>query len=89
MTVLAEMARSLRVACSKASAILGVAGAPLLFRSDSTQEITGAIRSLLDSAFRARLAEARRRRAAEFGWERTARETVETHRWALDRSNHG
>jgi len=88
MTVLEAMSRGVPVACSNASAIPEVAGdAALLFDPDSTEEIAGAIRSLLvDAQLRARLAEAGRRRAAEFSWERTARETVETYRRALGSS---
>ena len=85
MTVLEAMARGVPVACSRASAIPEVAGdAALLFDPDSTEEIAGAIRSMLaDERLRARLAAAGRRRAAEFSWERTARGTVETYRRAL------
>jgi glycosyltransferase involved in cell wall biosynthesis len=85
MTVLEAMARGVPVACSDASAIPEVAGdAALLFDPESVEQISGAIRSLLfDSQLRARLAEAGRRRAAEFSWERTARGTVETYRRAL------
>lgn len=85
MTVLEAMARGVPVACSNASAIPEVAGdAALLFDPERTEEIAGAIRSLLgDPKLRTRLAEAGRRRAAEFSWERTARATVETYRRAL------
>jgi glycosyltransferase involved in cell wall biosynthesis len=85
MTVLEAMARGVPVACSRASAIPEVAGdAALLFDPESVEGIAGAIRSLLaDPDLRARLAEAGRRRAAEFSWERTARGTVETYRRAL------
>jgi glycosyltransferase involved in cell wall biosynthesis len=87
MTVLEAMARGVPVACSRASAIPEVAGdAALLFDPDSTEEISGAIRSLLrDAAIRERLAEAGRRRAAEFSWERTARGTLDSYRRALGR----
>jgi glycosyltransferase involved in cell wall biosynthesis len=85
MTVLEAMSRGVPVACSNASAIPEVAGdAALLFDPGSTEEIAGAILSLLgDTQLRARLSDAGRRRAAEFSWERTARETVETYRRAL------
>jgi alpha-1,3-rhamnosyl/mannosyltransferase len=85
MTVLEAMARGVPVACSRASAIPDVAGdAALLFDPESVEEIAAAIRSLLDDPqLRARLSDAGRRRAAEFSWERTARETVETYRRAL------
>ena len=86
MTVLEAMARGVPVAASRASAIPEVAGdAALLFDPDSTEEIAGAIRSLIgDEELRARLAEAGRNRAAQFSWERTARGTLETYRRALE-----
>ena len=86
MTVLEAMARGVPVAASRASAIPEVAGdAALLFDPDSTEEIAGAIRSLIgDQKLRARLAEAGRNRAAQFSWERTARGTLETYRRALE-----
>jgi glycosyltransferase involved in cell wall biosynthesis len=85
MTVLEAMARGVPVACSRASAMIEVASdAALLFDPERTEEIAGAIRSMLgDAGLRERLAEAGRRRAAEFSWERTARGTVETYRRAL------
>jgi glycosyltransferase involved in cell wall biosynthesis len=85
MTVLEAMARGVPVACSNASAIPEVAGdAALLFDPESVEEISGAIRSMLsDPRLRDRLAEAGRRRAAEFSWERTARGTLESYRRAL------
>jgi glycosyltransferase involved in cell wall biosynthesis len=85
MTVLEAMARGVPVACSRASAIPEVAGdAALLFDPESVEEIAVAIRSLLGNAqLRDRLAEAGRRRAAEFSWERTARGTLDTYRRAL------
>lgn len=87
MTVLEAMARGVPVAASRASAIPEVAGdAALLFDPDSTEQIAGAIRSLIgDEELRARLAEAGRTRAAQFSWERTARGTLETYRRALER----
>ena len=86
MTVLEAMARGVPVAASRASAIPEVAGdAALLFDPDSTEEIAGAIRSLIgDEELRARLADAGRDRAAQFSWERTARGTLETYRRALE-----
>jgi glycosyltransferase involved in cell wall biosynthesis len=86
MTVLEAMARGLPVACSRASAIPEVAGdAALLFDPERVDQIAGAIRSLLgDPQLRARLAEAGRRRAAEFSWERTARGTIATYRRAVE-----
>lgn len=86
MTVLEAMSRGVPVACSNASAIPEVAGdAALLFDPASTAEIAGAVRSLLvDPRLRTRLAEAGRRRAAGFSWERTARGTIETYRRALE-----
>ena len=86
MTVLEAMARGVPVAASRASAIPEVAGdAALLFDPDSTEEIAGAIRSLIgDEELRARLTEAGRNRAAQFSWERTARGTLETYRRALE-----
>ena len=85
MTVLEAMARGVPVACSRASSIPEVAGdAALLFDPDSVEEISAAIRSMLrDAALRDRLADAGRRRAAEFSWERTAAGTVETYGRAL------
>ena len=86
MTVLEAMARGVPVAASRASAIPEVAGdAALLFDPDSTEEIAGAIRSLIgDEELRALLADAGRDRAAQFSWERTARGTLETYRRALE-----
>jgi glycosyltransferase involved in cell wall biosynthesis len=85
MTVLEAMARGVPVACSRASAIPEVAGdAALLFEPESVEEIAGAIRALLgDAKLRAGLADAGRRRAAEFSWERTARGTLKSYRRAL------
>lgn len=85
MTVLEAMARGVPVACSNASAIPEVAGdAALLFDPERVEEISTAISSLLrDVALRTRLAEAGRRRAAEFNWERTARGTIESYHRSL------
>jgi glycosyltransferase involved in cell wall biosynthesis len=85
MTVLEAMARGVPVACSRASALTEVAGdAALLFDPGKVEEISGAIRSMLDDPqLRSRLADAGRARAAEFSWERTARGTVEAYRRAL------
>jgi glycosyltransferase involved in cell wall biosynthesis len=85
MTVLEAMARGVPVACSRASALTEVAGdAALLFDPVKVEEISGAIRSMLDDPqLRSRLSEAGRARAAEFSWERTARGTVETYRRAV------
>lgn len=85
LPVLEAMARGVPVACGRAQAVLEVAGdAALVFDHESPGEIATAIRSLLgDRELARRLAEAGRRRAAEFTWERTARGTVESYRRAL------
>jgi glycosyltransferase involved in cell wall biosynthesis len=80
LPVLEAMARAIPVACSTAGSLPEVAGeAALPF--DPTDEIAmgEAIAQLADPATRTRLREAGRRRAAEFSWVETARQTVEVY----------
>lgn len=80
LPVLEAMAAGLPVATTDRGALREVAGdAALLFDSDDTDSIAGALRRLLtDGDERARLAARGRERAALFPWSRTARET-----WAV------
>jgi glycosyltransferase involved in cell wall biosynthesis len=90
LPVLEAMARGVPVACGRTRAVLEVAGdAALVFDHDSATEIAGAMHSLLaDRELAGRLAEAGRRRAAEFTWERTARGTIDTYRRAMAEPTH-
>jgi glycosyltransferase involved in cell wall biosynthesis len=84
--VLEAMERGVPVACSDASSLPEVAGdAARYFDPRDEAEIAAAVGELLDSPDeRERLARAGRERAAQFRWERTARETVESYEraWA-------
>jgi glycosyltransferase involved in cell wall biosynthesis len=75
------------VACSDRSALAEVADdAALLFDPEDQAAVTDAVRRLVDEEpLRAELAERGRKRAAEFTWERTARETLAAYRKALHR----
>ncbi len=85
LPILEAMARGVPVACGQAKAVVEVAGdAALRFDHDDPAAIAAAIRSLLrDAGLRERLAEAGRRRAAEFSWNRTAQGTVVSYRRAI------
>ncbi|MEA2462111.1 MAG: hypothetical protein QOH90_2288, partial [Actinomycetota bacterium] len=85
MPVLEAMRRGTPVACADATSLPEVVGdAALLFDPHSVEAIATAARTLLGDAERAaELVERGRARAAEFGWERTARAAVESYCRAL------
>ncbi len=85
LPVLEAMLRGVPVACSNTSSLPEVAGdAALLFDPCNQEEITGAIRRLLDDrAFAERLAARGRERAASFTWERTGVASLEGYRSAI------
>jgi glycosyltransferase involved in cell wall biosynthesis len=80
------MQRGLPVACSNASSLPEVAGdAALYFDPLDEEEMTAAMKELLVCRERRKqLAEAGRRQARRFSWQRTARETTESYEraWA-------
>jgi glycosyltransferase involved in cell wall biosynthesis len=82
LPVLEAMARGVPVACSNSSSLPEVAGdAALLFDPHDERAIARAIERLLDDPAEAeRLRERGRRRAREFTWERSARQTLESYR---------
>ncbi|HEY8200304.1 MAG TPA: glycosyltransferase family 1 protein [Actinomycetota bacterium] len=92
LPVLEAMQRGLPVACSNTSSLPEVAGdAALYFDPLSEDEIAAAMEELLVSPERReQLAEAGRRQAGRFSWERTARGTAESYEraWA-ERGHHG
>jgi glycosyltransferase involved in cell wall biosynthesis len=79
------MQHGLPVACSSTSSLPEVAGdAALLFDPEDTMALAGAVKRLLeDDDLCIRLAGAGRKRAADFTWERTARETLAAYERAL------
>lgn len=83
--VLEAMAHGVPVACSNVSALPEVAGdAALLFDPERQDEITGAIRRLLDDpALAARLRARGRERVGHFTWERTGAASLAGYRRAL------
>jgi glycosyltransferase involved in cell wall biosynthesis len=83
--VLEAMERGVPVTSSNTSALPEVGGnAVLYFDPLDIAAIADAVeRLLVDRAFAERLAVAGRLRAAEFSWERTARETIEAYQRAL------
>ena len=83
--VLEAMAHGVPVACSNVSALPEVAGdAALLFDPERQEEVTGAIRRLLeDRALAARLIERGHERVASFTWERTGAASLAGYRRAL------
>jgi glycosyltransferase involved in cell wall biosynthesis len=85
LPVLEAMLRDVPVACSNTSSLPEVAGdAALLFDPERQQEVTGAIRRLLDDrALAARLVVRGRERAASFTWERTGRASLAGYRRAV------
>ena len=85
LPVLEAMLRDVPVACSSTSALPEVAGeAALLFDPERQEEVTAAIRRLLeDRALAERLARAGRERARSFTWERTAAASLEGYREAI------
>lgn len=86
LPVLEAMRRGTPVACSSTSSLPEVAGdAALLFDPESVDDMRAAIGRLLgDEALRADLAARGAARAAQFSWERAARETVVVYRRALE-----
>jgi alpha-1,3-rhamnosyl/mannosyltransferase len=78
LPVLEAMARAVPSVVSATSSLPEVAGdAALRVHPQSVADIAAALEKVLtDRALRARLAEAGRRRAATFTWERTARATL-------------
>jgi glycosyltransferase involved in cell wall biosynthesis len=88
LPVLEAMVRGVPVACSNRSSLPEVAGeAALLFDPEDVAAIAGAIERLLsDRELADRLARAGREQAARFSWERTAEQTVESYRRALQSS---
>ena len=85
LPVLEAMARGVPGACSDRASLPEVAGdAALLFDPDDASGIRTAIERLLgDAALRERLSAAGRARAAQFSWERCARETAAAYERAL------
>jgi glycosyltransferase involved in cell wall biosynthesis len=85
LPVLEAMLRDVPVACSNSSSLPEVAGdAALLFDPERQQEVTGAIRRLLDDrALAHRLAERGRERARAFTWERTGAASLAGYRRAV------
>lgn len=87
MPPLEAMTRGVPVACSRAPALVEVAGdAVEYFDADSAEQMAGALVNLLDHPARRReLIEAGHRRVAGFSWERTARGYAELYRRAAER----
>jgi glycosyltransferase involved in cell wall biosynthesis len=85
LPVLEAMIRGVPVACSDRSSLPEVAGdAALLFDPEHVGQIADALRTLLqDGPVAGRLREAGKRRASEFSWQRTARQTVESYQRAV------
>jgi glycosyltransferase involved in cell wall biosynthesis len=86
LPVLEAMARGVPVACANVAALPEVAGdAALLFDPSRQEEVTAAVRRLLDdSALAARLAKAGYERVKGFPWERTGASTLAGYRRAID-----
>ncbi|MGI8557474.1 MAG: glycosyltransferase family 4 protein [Solirubrobacteraceae bacterium] len=84
LPVLEAMQRRVPVACSNAASLPEVAGdAALTFDPRDTAAMTRAIERVLgDPPLRERLVRAGAKRAAQFSWERCARETLEVYRRA-------
>jgi len=80
--VLEAMACGTPVACSSTSSLAEVAGdAALLFDPTDVADIADALTHLLhEPGLRADLRERGLRRAAQFSWERTARDTLAVYR---------
>ena len=85
LPVIEAMACGTPVACSGTSSLPEVAGeAAILFDPEQTESIADALSRLLASpALRVEQAELGLRRAAEFSWPRTARETLDVYRELL------
>jgi len=84
LPVLEAMACGCPVACSDTTSLPEVAGgAALLFDPGAPEDIAARVGDLLDDGgLRQRLRAAGLRRAADFGWDRVARETVASYRAA-------
>lgn len=87
LPVLEAMRHGIPVACSDRSAVSEVANdAALLFDPLDQTAVTEALRRVLaDETTRRRLVERGRRRADEFSWRRTAVETLQSYRRAIER----
>jgi glycosyltransferase involved in cell wall biosynthesis len=85
LPVLEAMLRDVPVACSNTSSLPEVVGdAALLFDPEDQEQVTLAIRQLLDDAeLAATLVERGRRRAGEYTWERAGAATLAGYRRAL------
>jgi glycosyltransferase involved in cell wall biosynthesis len=85
LPVLEAMLRGVPVACSNTSSLPEVAGdAALLFDPENQDEVTAAIRRLLDDrALAERLVVRGRERAAQFTWERTGAASLAGYRRAM------
>ncbi len=85
LPVLEAMARGVPVACSNVSALAEVAGdAALLFDPERQEEVTGAIRRLLeDRALAERLVARGHERVAHFTWTRTGAASLAGYRRAI------
>ncbi len=85
MPVLEAMARGVPVACSNVSALPEVAGdAALLFDPDRQEEVTSAVRRLLeDRKLAEQLIIRGRERAAHFTWKRTGEASLNAYRRAI------
>jgi glycosyltransferase involved in cell wall biosynthesis len=85
LPVLEAMLRDVPVACSNTSSLPEVAGdAALLFDPENQEELTAAIRALLeDRTLAERLIVRGRARAAEFTWERTGAASLAGYRRAM------
>jgi glycosyltransferase involved in cell wall biosynthesis len=85
LPVLEAMARGVPVACANAAALREVAGeAALLFDPARQEEVTAAVRRLLDDrALAGRLAKAGYERVEKFPWERTGAATLAGYRRAI------
>jgi glycosyltransferase involved in cell wall biosynthesis len=81
LPVLEAMGRGLPVVCARASAIPEVAGdAALYFDPENSEELANAVgRVLSDDGLAPRLATAGRHRAAQFSWQRAAKETLDVY----------
>lgn len=85
LVVLEAMARGVPVVAARATALPETGGdAALYFEPGDSEELAGVLESLLgDTGMGARLIDAGRKRAGEFSWERTARETADVYRELL------
>jgi glycosyltransferase involved in cell wall biosynthesis len=86
LPILEAMACGRAVACSNTSAMPEVAdGAGLLFNPHSTEDIERAIADiLLDAELRGRMERLGLQRAAQFSWQKSARETLSVYREVVE-----